>query len=69
MYTAAYGEAWASPKLRPSMDKRTYQKYLLGLNKNMSAWDGGTMKLTEITFSGAGMEMTLGDTAVTIGGR
>jgi hypothetical protein len=51
------------------MDKRTYQKYLLGLNKNMSAWDGGTMKLTEITFSGAGMEMTLGDTAVTIGGR
>jgi hypothetical protein len=51
------------------MDKRTYQKYLLELNKNMTAWDGGTMKLTETTFSGAGMEMTLGDTAVTIGGR
>jgi hypothetical protein len=69
MYTAAYGEAWASPKLRPSMDKRTYQKRLLGLNKNVPAWDDGTMKLTDITFSGAGMEMTLGDTAVTIGGR
>jgi hypothetical protein len=51
------------------MDKRTYQKRLLGLNKNVPAWDDGTMKLTDITFSGAGMEITLGDTAVTIGGR